>query len=41
MTERNLMKHRYLKKMKFYSHLNMDDITDADYVHDKKNFYRF
>ena len=35
------MKHHYLKKKKFYSHLNMEDITDADYLHDKKNFYRF
>ena len=30
------MKHRYLKKKGFYSHLNMEDITDADYVHAKR-----
>ena len=29
------MKHRYLKK-DFYSHLNMEDITDADYAHAKR-----
>ena len=29
------MKQRYLKK-EFYSSLNMEDITDADYVHGKR-----
>ena len=29
------MKHHYLKKEDFYSHLNLEDITDADYVHPK------
>ena len=35
------MKHHYLKKKKFYSHLIMEGITDADYAHAKsvcKNF---
>ena len=36
MIGKNLMKHRYLKKKGFYSHLNMEDITDADYVHAKR-----
>ena len=39
---KNSMKHQcYLKKEDFYSHLNMEDITDADYAHAKrvcKNF---
>ena len=38
---RNSMKHHYLKKKKFYSHLIMEGITDADYAHAKsvcKNF---
>ena len=26
------------KKKDFYSHLNMEDITDADYAHTKKSF---
>ena len=25
----------------FYSHLNMKDITDADYTHEKKSLQRF
>ena len=32
MTGKNLMKHHYLKKEDFYSHLNMEDITDVDYT---------
>ena len=35
------MKHNYLKKKIFYSHLNIKDTTDADYTHAKgvcKNF---
>ena len=32
----NSMKHHDLKKKKFYSHLNMEDITDADYAHAKR-----
>ena len=35
MTEKNTMKHHYLKKY-FYSHLNMEAITDTDYAHAKK-----
>ena len=27
---KNLMKHHYLKKKDFYSHLNMEDIADAN-----------
>ena len=29
------------KKEHFYSHLNMEDITDADYAHIKKELLRF
>ena len=29
------MKHYYLTKEDFYSHLNMEDITDACYMNDK------
>ena len=32
MIGKNLMKHHYLN---FYSHLNMEDITYADYVNAK------
>ena len=35
MIGKNSMKHHYLKKKDFYSHLNMEDVTDADYVHEK------
>ena len=35
MTGKNSMKIYYLKKKIFYSHLNMDDITDADCTHAK------
>ena len=28
------------EKEDFYSHLNMEDIADADYVHDKKDFVK-
>ena len=30
------MKYHYLKKEDFYSHLNMEDTTDADYAHTKR-----
>ena len=30
------MKQHYLKKKKFFSNLNMEDITDADYMHAKR-----
>ena len=37
MIGKNSMKFYYLKKKKdFYSHLNMEDITDADYAHTKR-----
>ena len=29
------MKHHYLKKEEFYSHLIMGDVTDADYMYGK------
>ena len=35
MIGKNSMKHHYLKK-KIYSHLNMEDLTDADYAHKKR-----
>ena len=35
MTGIRLMKHHYLKK-KVFSHLNMEDITDADYTYAKE-----
>ena len=35
MIGRNSMKYHYLKK-KNYSHLNMQDITDADFAHAKR-----
>ena len=36
MIAKNSMKHNYLKTQDFYSHLNMEDITDADYEHAKR-----
>ena len=33
------MKHHYLKKKGFYSHLNLEDVTAADYAHAKR-FYK-
>ena len=35
-TGKNLTKHYYLKKKDFYSHLNTEDITDADYTSAKR-----
>ena len=36
---KNAMKqHYYLQKNISYSHLNMEDITDADYAQAKKEF---
>ena len=35
-TEKNLVKHYYQKKMILYSEINMEDITDADYMHAKR-----
>ena len=37
---KNLMKHHYFNK-KFYTHVNMEDITDADYTHAKKVYKDF
>ena len=31
----NLIKHHYLKK-KIYGHINMEDLTDANYAHTKE-----
>ena len=36
MIEKNSMKNHYLKKKDFYSHLNMEDISDANYAHAKR-----
>ena len=36
MIGKDSVKHHYLKKNFFYSHLNTEDITDADYPHTKK-----
>ena len=36
MIEKKIMKHHYLKKENFYSYLNMEDVTDADYAHAKR-----
>ena len=37
MIGKNSMKHHCLKKKKeFYSNLNMEDITNADYIHPKE-----
>ena len=35
MIGKNSMKRHYLKKEYFYSNLNIEDITDADYAHAK------
>ena len=39
MIVKNSMKHYYLKK-KTFSHLNMEDVTDADYAHAKENEFK-
>ena len=36
MIGKNSMKHHCLKKKDFYSNLNMENITDADYAHVKR-----
>ena len=36
MIGKNSMRHHYLKKKGFYSHLNMEDITDAGYTQAKR-----
>ena len=35
MIGKNSMRYHYLKNKFFYSHLNMEDFTDADYAHAK------
>ena len=34
--EKGLMKHRCPKKRKLYSNLNLEDITDTDYMYAKR-----
>ena len=41
MLGKNLMKHNYLKKEDFYSHLNMEDIIDADCTYIKIVYKHF
>ena len=41
MLGKNLMKHNYLKKEDFYSHLNMEDIIDADCTYIKTVYKHF
>ena len=41
MIGKNSMKHHYLKKEDLYSHLNVEDITDADSTHTKAVFKNF
>ena len=36
MIAKKSMKRYYLKKKIFYSNLSMEDITDADYAHNKR-----
>ena len=36
MNGKSLIKQHFLKKEEFYSNLNMEDITDADYMHTKR-----
>ena len=36
MIGKNSMKRHYLKKKIFNSHLNVEDINDADYAHTKR-----
>ena len=36
MNEKSSIKHYYLKKKNFISNLNLEDITDADYMHAKR-----
>ena len=38
MVWKNSVKLHYQKKEEFYSHFNMEDIADADYMHVKKSF---
>ena len=36
MIEKSLMKQHYLKKKNFISNLNMEDFTDAQYMHARR-----
>ena len=38
---KNSMKHHYLRRNDFFSHLNMNDISDAGYRHEKTVFADF
>ena len=38
MIGKNSMIHYYMKKESFYSHLSVENITDADYTHVKRVF---
>ena len=40
MIGKNSIKYHYLKK-NFYTHINIEDITDADYVHTKRVYKDF
>ena len=35
MIRKSLMKQHYLRKKEFYSNLNLEDITDANYIYAK------
>ena len=36
MSVKNLVKHLYQRQKNFYSHLNIEDIADADYTRPKR-----
>ena len=40
MIGKNSMKHHYMRK-DFYSHLNIENITDTEYTHKKRVFKDF
>ena len=41
MIGKSSIKQLYLEMKDFYSHLNMEDITDADFARTKKNYKGF
>ena len=41
MIGKSSIKHLYLEMKDFYSHLNMEDIADADFARTKKNYKGF
>ena len=41
MIGKHSIKHLYLQKIDFYGHLNMEDTTDADDPHTKRNYKDF